>query len=119
MEENEQSGSQEYWDSLSEFELEALQKGLHAMADLIIDTDLDGSSASVEESAGSVPVMDADRFWDTYGTNLVAFANYCKYGLWNPEDGLDVYKPGLVQGPDGLEPAFILEKPAKRRPELS
>ncbi len=118
MGDNELSGSQEYWDSLSKSEREALQEGLHAMAELIIGIDLDGSSVPVEESAGPGTVMDADEFWDTYGTNLVAFANYCKHGLWNPEDGLDVYRPGLVEGPDGLEPGFVLVKRGKWNPDL-
>ena len=64
------------WDSLSESEREALQKGLHAMAELINETDVGSSSAHVEESAGSVPVMDEDRFWEAYGKNIVALANY-------------------------------------------
>ena len=118
MDKEEQGGSREFWDSLSESEREALQKGLQAMGRLIMDSDPDGSLAPVEESAGSLPVMDSDRFWDTYGTNIVAFANYIKYGVWRPEDGLDVYRPGLVEGPDGLEPGFLLERPARRRPEL-
>ena len=118
MEGNEQSGLQEYWDSFSESEREALRKGLHAMAKLTNSTNVDGSSATVEESAGSASVMDADKFWDSYGKNIVALANYIKYGRVSPEDGLDVYRPGLVQGPEGLEPSFILKRAARRRPEL-
>ena len=76
--------------------MRSLSEGLRAFARLINEQVECPDQASSVNSDESVPTIDHEEFWDTYGANLVRFYNYFKYGYWRPEDGLDVYVPGLV-----------------------
>ena len=101
---------------LSELERERISEGLRAFARLINDQvgELEAPSSAGSDDTGTY--MTDEEFWDTYGANLIAFYNYAKYGHWVPEDGLDMYAPGLVDTGNGLEPRFVLVKSARRNP---
>ena len=118
MSRGEQFGGRDYRKDLSESEREILSEGLRAFARLINEQVECPDQASSVNSDESVPTMDHEEFWDTYGANLVRFYNYFKYGYWRPEDGLDVYVPGLVDTSDGLQPAFVLAKSTRWKPPL-
>ena len=102
---------------LSELEKERISEGLRAFALLINDQvgELEAPSSAGSDDARMY--MTDEEFWDTYGANLIAFYNYAKYGRWVPEDGLDMYAPGLVDTGNGPEPGFVLVKSARRNPD--
>ena len=111
-------GGQIYRQDLSESEKEILSEGLRAFALLINEQVACPAPETSGSGDGSVPAMDADEFWDTYGANIVRFCNYMEYGRWRPEDGLDIFEPGMVSTPNGLEPAFVRRKATRWRPPV-
>ena len=102
---------------LSESEKERISEGLGAFARLINDQvgKLEAPSSADSDDTGTC--MTDEVFWDTYGANLIGFYNYAKYGRWVPEDGLDMYAPGIVDTGNGPEPGFVLVKSARLNPD--